>query len=347
MSTLTFTVLDATFDDGQTANGSDVRSRTNEIKTFLEGNNLEPTANLKMSVAYPWTARHSWTVTDTANDNMALVVGGVMAANKYGFHISSSVAQINSALQYCELTNASSTVPVYEASHAGTGEGFKATNSNNGLCFSGTQSSDAASASVYKGSQAGTGHVYEGTLRGISSLNSVMRAKTITSIVTADNTATETEITGTTLTLPANFLKAGTTIRGVIWGQIDTPGAGVPTARIKLYHGGTSGTVILDSGAVTHTTSLADSLVKIEFMVTCMSTGGTGTIEAQGQVMWGSNTAPAARGLGVSGATGATNDTTFTVDTTTSKDLTLTFKWGSAVAGATFKARSGYLEILG
>lgn len=347
MATLTYTVLDGVFDDGQTANGSDVRSRTNEIKAFLEGNNLEPTANIKMSVAYPWTARHSWTVTDTANDNMALVVGGVMAANKYGFHISSAVAQVNSALQYCALTDSGSTVPVYEAVHAGTGDGFKATNSNNGTCFNGTQSSDTASASVYKGSQAGTGHVYEGTLRGVSSLNSVMRAKTITSIITADNTATETEISGTTLTLPANFLKVGTTIRGVIWGQIDTPGAGVPTARIKLYHGGTSGTVILDSGAVTHTTSLADSLVKIEFMVTCMSVGGTGTIEAQGLVTWGSNTAPAARGLGVSGATGATNDTTFTVDTTTSKDLTLTFKWGSAVAGSTFKARSGYLEILG
>ena len=347
MATITYSVLDAAFDDGATANGSDVRSRTNELKAFLEGNNLEPTGNLKMSVAYPWTARHSWTITDTANDNMALAVGGVMAANKYGFHISSSVAQINSALQYCALTDSGSTVPIYEAVHAGTGDAFKATNSNNGQCFSGTQSSSSATVAVFTGNQAGTGSLYEGTLRGISSLNSVMRAKTLTSIITADNTSSETEITGTTLTLPANFLKVGTTIRGVVWGQIDTPGAGVPTARIKLYHGGTSGTTILDSGAVTHTTSLADSLVKIEFMMTCMSIGGSGTIEAQGLVTWGSNTAPAGRGLGVSGASGATNDTTFTVDTTTSKDLTLTFKWGSAVAGATFKARSGYVEIIG
>lgn len=347
MSTFTFTSVDGVFSNGQTANGTDVSSRTNEIRTFLLGNNLDPTDNIKVNVAYPWTARHSWAVTDTATDNISLVVGGVMAAAKYGFHVSSSVAQINSALIFSELTSASSTVPIYEATHAGTGIGFKASNSNDGKAFDGTLSSTSAVSPVYKATQAGVGNLYEGTLRTMTSLNAVMRAKTLTTIITADNTATETEITGVTVSLPANFLKAGTTLRGVIWGQIDTPGAGVPTARIKLYYGGTAGTAILDSGAVTHSISLADSLVKFEYIVTCISVGGSGTIEAQGILTWGSNTAPVNRGLGVSAATGATNDTTFTVDTTIANDLTLSFKWGSAVAGATFKVRAGYVEIIG
>lgn len=347
MSTITFTAVDADFADGQTANGTDVTSRTNELKTFLESQGLDPTDNINTSVAYPWTARHTWTISDASNHNLALIVGAVLSGGKYGFSISSSQAQTNSALVYCSLSDTGSTVPTYESNHAGTGEGFKATNSNNGVAFSGIQSSTSASVNIYEANQAGTGTLLGGTLRSLANLKAVLRAKTLTTITTADNTATETEVTDLTVSLPANFLKAGTTLRGVVWGQIDTPGAGVPTARIKLYHGGTSGTTILDSGAVTHTTSLADSLVKIEWSLTCITVGGSGTIEAQGQVSWGSNTAPAIRGLGVSGASGATNDTTFTVDTTTAKDITLTFKWGSAVAGATFKARSGYVEILG
>jgi len=347
MSTFTFTAVDGDFANGQVAEGTDVSSRTNEIRTFLLGNNLDPTDNINTTVAYSWTARHTWAVTNTTNNNLDLVVGGVMAGSKYGFHISSSVAQINSALIFAELTNASSTVPIYEVTHAGTGIGFKATNSNDGKAFDGTLSSTSATSSVYKATQAGLGSLYEGTLRTMASLNSVMKAKTLTTIITADNTATETEVTGVTLALPANFLKAGTSIRGVVWGQIDTPGAGVPTARIKLYYGGTGGTVILDSGAVTHSISLVDSLVKIEYLVTCISIGGAGTLEAQGILTWGSNTAPANRGLDVAAATGATNDTTFTIDTTIANDLTLSFKWGSAVAGATFKARAGHVEVLG
>ncbi len=346
MSTLTYTALDGVFDNGQPANGTDVRSRTNEIKTFLEGNNLEPTNNIKMTVAYPWLNRHSWNVTDAANDNLSLVVGAVMAANKYGFRISTAVAQVNSAMAFVEITNSGASVPCYEAENAGTGSTFKATNDGDGHSFEAEQTGSGATTSTYYATQAGTGALYEGSLRGIASLNSVMRVKNLTTITTADNTATETEITGLTVTLPANFLKAGTMLRGVVWGQIDTPGAGVPSATIKLYHGGTSGTTVLNSGAVTHGTSLVDSLVKIEWNLTCITVGGAGTIEAQGMVTWGSNTAPANRGLGVSGATGATNDTTFTVDTTTAKDITLTFKWGSAVAGATFKARSGYVELI-
>lgn len=346
MATFNFTIADANFADGQSAKGTDVSSRTNQIRTFLIGNNLDPTDNIKVSVAYPWTARHSWTVSDASNDNMALTVGAVMAANKYGFHIASAAVQINSAMEYIELTNASSTTPCSEVANAGSGEGYKATQSGTGSSLKGNNSSASNTAAVADLTQAGTGPLVGGSLRSLTGLNAVVLSKVITSLTTVDNTATETAISDLVVTLPANFLKAGTTIRGKIFGQIDTPGAAVPSARVKLYYGGTSGTAILDSGAVTHTISLVNSLVVIEFMMTCLTTGGSGTVEAQGMITWGSNTVPANRGLDVAAATGATNDTTFTIDTTAQKDLTVAFKWGSAVSGSTFKARSGYVEIL-
>lgn len=338
-------VASSEFNSGQLAQGSEVLSLVTGVIDFLNGANLDGSVNINVGTSYAWTARHAWTVSDASNDNRSLTVSAVMGASKYGDKVSSSAAQTTSSLVYHELSSGSSTVAVDEIVNAGTGPGHKVTNSGNAKGYLATLSSTSASANAYDVSNAGTGHCFGGSLRTLTGLNAPLTVKSLTSIITADNTATETEITGTTVTLPADFLKAGTTIRGEIWGQIDTPGAGVPSATIKVYYGGTAGTVLLNSGAVTHATSLADSLVKLEFLLTCISTGVTGTIEAQGKLTWGSNTAPTNRGMGTA-ATGATNDAVITIDTTASKDITTSFTWGSAVAGATFKARSGTMTII-
>lgn len=345
MTTLSYTVNDTHFADGQPALGTDVTSRCNDIKTFLNGSFLDPTSNINVAVNYPWTAAHSWTVSDGTQDNISLVVGSVLNAAKYGLHVSSAAAQINSALVYVSLSNASSTAPCLEYANAGTGSTVKVTNTGNATAFTGALSSTSATTGVATLSQAGTGPLVDCTLRTLTGLNAECLAKKITSLTVVDNTGTETAITDLTTTLPANFLKAGTTIRGSIWGTIDTPGAGVPTGILKVYYGGTSGTVLLSSGAVTHSISLVGSLVVVDFILTCLTTGGSGTIEAQGIVSWGSNTAPPARGLGTA-ATGTGNTAAITIDTTQAKDLTISFKWGSAVAGATAKFRAGTIEVL-
>lgn len=338
-------VASGEFANGQTATGTEVLSLVTGVIDFLNGSQLDGTHNINTASAFAWTARHGWTVSDASNTNRSLVVSAVMAAAKYGDYIYSSAAQVNTALCYRELASGSATVPVHELVNAGTGAASKSTCSGDANAYSGTLSSSAATANVYTASQAGTGQLFGGSLRSLSSLTAPLTSKSLTSIITVDNTATETEITGLTMTLPANFLKAGTTIKGEMWGQIDTPGAGVPSATIKVYYGGTAGTVLLNTGAVTHSVSLADSLVRMEFLLTCISTGATGTMEAQGMISWGSNTAPANRGLGTA-ATGATNDSTITIDTTASKDITVSFTWGSAVAGSTFKARSGTMTVI-
>ena len=351
MSTFTFTIADANFAGGQTANGTDVSSRTNQIRTFLLGNNLDPTDNIKTSVAYPWTARHSWNVTDTANDNMSLVVGGVMAANKYGFHLSSAAVQINSAMHFVELTDGSCSVPCSEVANAGSGEGYKATQSGSGSAFKGNNTSTSNATGVADLTQAGTGPVVSATLRTLSGLNAVLLAKKQTTVYTASNSSTELVNTDLTVSLPANFLKVGTTIRGTVWGVITTPGAGPATVEMFVKYGGTAGTILLDSGAITPTVSLTNSPVKMDFMITCTAVGGTGTVEAQGMVTLNPSGAlsatvgPSNRGMGTAG-TGVGNSSAITIDTTTANDLITSFKMGSAVVGSAFSFRAGTIEVL-
>lgn len=351
MATYTYTIPDTNFADGEVALGTDVRSRDNETRTFLLGGNLDPTHNINVTVAYPWTARHSWTVSDASNDNMALVVGAVLAANKYGYHASSSAAQINSALHYLELTNASSTVAVSEVAQAGTGSGYKATHTNVGSAFEGNCSSTSNTAGTAKLTQAGTGPLVSGTLRTLTNLNGVFLAAKQTNAYTVSNSSTETVDTDLTISLPANFLKAGTTIRGKVYGIITTPGAGPATARLRVKYGGTGGTTLLDSGAITPTVSLTDSPVTLDFTLTCISVGGSGTIEAQGISFLNPSAAISAtvgavsRGMGT-GGTGAGNNAVITIDTTAAKDLIVSFTWGSAVVGCAFSFRAGHIEIL-
>lgn len=351
MATFNFTVADAAFADGQDAKGTDVSSRTNQIRTFLIGNNLTPTDNFNMSVAYPWTARHSWSITDTSNDNMLLTVGGVMAANKYGLHITSAAIQINSAMVYMDLTNASSTVACSEVLNAGSGAGVKATNSGTGTSFTGNNSSSANSSGVADLTQAGTGNLITGSLRGVASLSGIFLAAKQTNVYTVSNSSTETVNTDLTVTLPANFLKAGTTIRGSVWGVLTTPGAGPATIEMFVKYGGTGGTILLDSGAITPTISLTNSPVKLDYLITCISTGGSGTVEAQGMITLNPSAAlsatvgPENRGMGIAG-TAVGNSAVITIDTTASKDLIVSFKMGSAVVGSAFSFRAGTIEIL-
>jgi hypothetical protein len=338
-------VADAEFANGQVAQGTEVNSQDKYLRDFINGSNFDPTNNIKTTVPYPWTSSHSWTVSDANTHNLSLIVSAVMAASKYGFKIATAAAQVNSALVYVEMSNSSSTVPSLEFSDTGSGSTIKITKSGNAAAIEAIQSGSGNSVAPVKSTQTGTGSCYEGSLRSLTSLNAGLTAKSMTTAYTADNTATELAIADLTTTLPANFLKAGTTIRGKLWGRMNTAGAGPATARIKVYYGGVAGTVLLDTGAFTPAVSLANSLVECEFLLTAITTGATGTIEAQGKVMWNSNTIPVARGMGTAG-TGATNAAAITVDTTLAKDITVSFTWGSAVATCTFVARSGTIEIV-
>jgi hypothetical protein len=342
MTQATLPVASSEFADGKPAQGTEVYAQDNYIVGFLNGNNLDATDNIKVSGVFPWTNRHSWTISDANNDNLSLLVGAVMTSGKYGLNISSAVAQINAPLVYMGLSNASSTVSIVSLVDAGSGSTLSITKSGNGAAIALTQSGASNTEALVKLDQAGTGAICAATLRTLTGLNAEFLAKTITSATTINNTATETNIADLSTTLPADFLKEGTTIRGRVRGIMATPGSAPATARIRVYCGAS---LLLDTGAVTPTTSLVDSAIDVDFTLTCLTTGGSGTVEAQGLVLWGSNTAPAARSLGVAG-TGAGNNAAITTDTTAANLLRVTFTWGSAISGCTTVIRSGHLEIL-
>lgn len=305
MATFTLPTNASEYADNETAEGTEVRADLDYIVTTLNSGNLDST-NIDVSANFDWTGRHSWAVSDTSNDNFFFTVSGVLASGKAGLGSTSAAAQVNSALVQHTLSNSSSTV------------------------------------AVEKLTQAGTGYLLQGTLRTLADLNAPFVSAVASSTVSVSNDATETSFTGVAITLPANFLKVGTTIRGKIWGTMDTPGAAPATARIKTKYGTTA---LLDSGAITPTVSLANSLVVLDFIITCASVGATGTVKSQGTVSWNSNTNLDVRGMGT-GATGAGNGSTTTIDTTASTALTTTFTWGSAVADCTFTFHNGYVEVV-
>lgn len=142
-----------------------------------------------------------------------------------------------------------------------------------------------------------------------------------TNSVTVGNTVTETTLAGTgqgSLTLPAAFFVAGKTLRVRMSGYFSATAG--PTIRLKLYFGATA---ILDTGAVT-SSNLTDKFWTFDGTITCRTTGGTGTVMAQG-VFIEDATAPF----------GAVNTTTVTIDTTATQAVDLKVTWGTAAAGNT------------
>jgi len=165
----------------------------------------------------------------------------------------------------------------------------------------------------------------------------------LNSVSTINATASETAFANCTLTLPANFLKAGMTIRIKVFGVMSSSTTAV-SQRVRCRYGGVSGTILADTGAVTVVNSLANALVVIDIVITVLSVGANGTVEVQAMITWNSNTAPVNRGMGI-GATGAGNSAVITIDTTTQKDLVLTIVFGGTTSGNSMSIRAGTIEV--
>lgn len=155
-----------------------------------------------------------------------------------------------------------------------------------------------------------------------------------TQSVTVANTVTETAITGTgigTLTLPANFLVAGKTIR--LRGQGFNSSTGTPNITIKIKFGST---VILTTGVIATGNGTNDGF-DFEGVITCRTTGGSGTVFSQGYYF-------ELHTLGVK--SDMTNTATTTIDTTTTQALTATVEWGTAAAGNTITMTNFTMEVM-
>jgi hypothetical protein len=144
-----------------------------------------------------------------------------------------------------------------------------------------------------------------------------------TADVTVSNSNTETTIVPTgegTMTLPANFLVAGKTIKIDAWG-IWTEDAVPSTLELRAELGGT---LLCTTGAQTMVTSEGGEW-HMEVIFTCRSTGVSGTIYSQGEVDFMSAFTTSVKHWMRRSATNA-------IDTTVSNAIDLTATHGAADA---------------
>lgn len=157
---------------------------------------------------------------------------------------------------------------------------------------------------------------------------------TQTATGTVANTTSETAISSTgvgSLTLPANFFVAGKTIRVQARGFHSS--VSTPTIQIKVKFGST---VILDTGAINTGNGTNDGFL-MEGVITCRSTGGSGTVLGQGSYS-------ELHTLGVKAD--MVNTTTTTIDTTASQTVSVTVTWGTAASGNTISLTNFTVEVL-
>jgi hypothetical protein len=154
------------------------------------------------------------------------------------------------------------------------------------------------------------------------------------------NTTNETSIVGTGvggLTLPANFFVAGKTIRVTMSGVYSTVAITGDTVTIKVKYGST----VLASKATTALVTGGTNLFwASEVLVTCRTTGATGTVQVSGGVIYqvaGSATVEDELNNGVS---------TTTLDTTASGLFDITVTHSAANASNTVKSLVGTFEVL-
>jgi len=152
-----------------------------------------------------------------------------------------------------------------------------------------------------------------------------------TNSVTVGNTVSELTLLGTgqgSLTLGANFFRAGKSFR--IWARGVISDTGTPTLRIRVKLGATT---ILDTTAVTLAGTLSNNEWEMNCLVTCRTVGVSGTVFAQGHFQEFPNN-----------RLGMPNTTTSTIDTTASQVINITALWGTADPANTMTCTNVMIE---
>ena len=165
---------------------------------------------------------------------------------------------------------------------------------------------------------------------------------TATADATVSNTTTEGTIVGSgvgTKTLPANFFVAGKTIRVTVRGELDADeGVSVHQVTLKVKLGTTA---VLET-TVDSDVVLVDSYFEVSGIITCRTTGSSGTVFSQGQVL-----------VGVAGDEEPAKDIypmlktgTTTINTTVTHVLDVTAKWNNASTRSSIKGTNVIVEVL-
>lgn len=154
---------------------------------------------------------------------------------------------------------------------------------------------------------------------------------TQTEDVTVANTVTETTLLGAgsgSVTIPANMLQVGTTLKIFLRGYVSTV-AGSDDPDIRIYWDTVE---LFDTGFNTPASALTNAYIDAEVMLTCRSVGATGTVVVSGLFHVDQDTYP------------VVNTSAVTIDTTADADIDITCEWDAADVANTVTAQIVTIE---
>lgn len=173
---------------------------------------------------------------------------------------------------------------------------------------------------------------------------------------TASGTAVASTTTETIMfpnvTIPANYMQDGRTIRLIVIGQYSELGSGTVSIIYQVRWGGVAGTTICKTGTITTLISAAAWLYQFEVWITTRSNGSAGTLMGNGIAHVFGGTAPTlASTTGLSGiapmtAGGQITPAVATVDLTVDTALSVTVTHGSNSASDTSTGLQYTIESL-
>jgi hypothetical protein len=156
--------------------------------------------------------------------------------------------------------------------------------------------------------------------------------------VTISNTSSETRIIG--ITLPADFLKAGTSLRIVASGVIGDA-AGIPTTTWRVRAGASSLTGnIVTSVAPTMATAQTNKAWFFQALITCRTAGVSGTIIGE-CIVWGEYATTFPNFI-----KGSATTSTVAVNTTAARVFELTFQFSIPYAANTLTCHVASIEVV-
>ena len=141
------------------------------------------------------------------------------------------------------------------------------------------------------------------------------------------------------VTIPANFLAAGSRLRITASGRYST--TVTPTLNIGLYYGGVGGVAAGVTGAITMPSTVTNLTWRVHATLTVRTAGSAGTGLVTGEFSYGSTAVASIITMIPSSA-----PATFACDTTTAKTLVLGATWGTASASNTIQVHDWLVESL-
>lgn len=142
------------------------------------------------------------------------------------------------------------------------------------------------------------------------------------------------------VTIPANYLQDGRTLRLRVQGQLST--TGTPTITFFVRWGGVSGTLIAKSSAITTGSGASAAVWDMEVMIQTRSNGSSGTVMSMGQV----SVNGAATLANLMSAGGGSTPATASLDLTADTALAISAQWSAASASNTITGLNYIIEGL-